>query len=85
MPIRTEMSERTKEIQVTGETRDFLKNEKGTLSYNEFLYEVFFYMKETRKCYNDFLKQLEKKKKEKSPKLPKVRRTTSYAKEKGVR
>ena len=83
MPIRTEMSERTKEIQVTQETRDFLKNQKGTLSYNEFLYEVFFYMQDTRKCYNDFINRLEKKKGS-SPKLPKVRKTTSYAEGKGV-
>mgnify|MGYP007048914922 CR=1 FL=1 len=41
VPIGTEMSERTKEIQVTGEMRDFLKNQKGTLSYNEFLFEIF--------------------------------------------
>jgi len=77
------LTERTKEIQVTEETRDFLKNEKGALSYNEFLYEVFFYMKETRKCYVDFQNRLAKKKKGKLPKLPKVRKTTSYA-EKGL-
>ena len=83
MPIRTEMSERTKEIQVTEETRDFLKNEKGTLSYNEFLYEVFFYMQETRKCYVDFQNRLAKKRAGRSPNLPKVRKTTSYATRKG--
>ena len=78
------MSERTKEIQVTRETRDFLKSQKGTLSYNEFLYEVFFYMQDTRKCYNDFINRLEKKRVGKSPKLPKVRKTQPYAEGKGV-
>ena len=79
------MTERTKEIQVSREMRDLLKRQKGILSYNDFFVAIFDYMSNQKKCYNDFLNQLEKKRVGKLPKLPKVRRTTSYAKEKGVR
>jgi len=63
------MTERTKELAITPELRDFIRIEKRGLSYSEFFLEIFDYMRNERKCYNDFLNHLEKKRE--LPKFPK--------------
>jgi len=55
------MTERTKELAITPELRDFIRIEKRGLTYSQFLLEVFDYMQNTKKCYNEFLNHLEKK------------------------
>jgi len=73
-----QMTERTKEIQVSREMRDLLKRQKGILSYNDFFVAIFDYMSNQKKCYNDFLNHLEKK-----GELPKFPDSKSHSTKKG--
>jgi len=62
------MTERTKELAITPALRDFIRSQKRGLSYSQFLLEIFDYMSNEKKCYNDFLNHLEKNRE--LPKFP---------------
>ena len=52
------MTQRPSDLPTRPELKDRIRQEKKSLSYSDFLTEVFDYMQNNAKCYNEFQSQI---------------------------